>query len=356
MRIRSCRGSAVRAHSSPVSGPRPAWSTIILGAGPIGLTTALFAARRGKVLLVLPSRGGSIEPPRIDSVPVSLLALFLELGLHPAELGVECVHDTRLTAWESHRPVLSRCAATVHLERPRLERMLLKLVRLRGEIELRSDVSINELPHADLILDATGRRAVSARERFGGSMPRVCRTFVARGVFSKRQQVLRLACLPTGYAYRLGNRTTMTLGLVEDRLLEKGTSSSVLARLGELEAGWLVREFPLVDLKPGKGGAASVQWTDTGGSIIRIGDAAFARDALASQGISNGISSGLRILKLRDRRTGVLDRQLSEIFSHITRVTDLISTCRHRNSNSWWTYRRALLNSLRPLTQMQMFR
>ena len=187
-------------------------------------------------------------------------------------------------------------------------------------------------------------------------MPRVCRTFVARGVFSKRQQVLRLASLPTGYAYRLGNRTTMTLGLVEDRPLEKGTSCSVLERLGELEAGWLLREFPLVDLKPGRGGPASVQWTDGEGSIIRIGDAAFARDALASQGIANGISNGLRAVKLRDTRTGALDRQLSEIFSHITRVAEFISTCRHRDSDSWWNYRRALLNSLRPITQMQMFR
>jgi hypothetical protein len=321
---------------------RRLWSTIILGAGPVGLTTALFAARRGKVVIVHPPRTDGSDPQRIDSVPVSPLALFVELGLHPADLAVDCVHDIRLVAWASRHPVLSKCAASVHVERPRLERMLLKLVQLRSEIELRSDLTIHDLPPADLILDATGRRAISARERFRVSTPRIGRTLIARGVFSKRQQALRLACLPTGYAYRLGNQTTMTLGLVEDRAARNTTPYSIFDRLWKFGAGWLLRELSIDDMAPGKGGAASVQWTDGEGPIIRVGDAAFARDALASQGIANGISHGLRVLEQRGDLGRLAQAQHSEMVSHVTRLATLMSTCRHRHCESWLNHRKAL--------------
>ena len=75
-----------------------AWETVILGGGPVGLTTALIAARQGGVLVVLPRQAHARTPLRIDCVPVSLLALFIELGMHPADLGITAVHHHRLVA------------------------------------------------------------------------------------------------------------------------------------------------------------------------------------------------------------------------------------------------------------------
>jgi hypothetical protein len=107
------------------------WDAVIVGAGTVGLLTALAASRRGRVLVVtnrkaraagaLPAEGdfrfaaegvssaqcprsrgyGSrSRAPRIDAVPVSFLALLVEFGVHPAEIGSDSVHTPGLSPGE----------------------------------------------------------------------------------------------------------------------------------------------------------------------------------------------------------------------------------------------------------------
>ena len=54
------------------------------------------------------------------------------------------------------------------------------------------------------------------------------------------------------------------------------------------------------------------------GTAIRIGDAAVARDALASQGIANGISAGLSLFEGLDPERTYCRRTRTEILSHLT--------------------------------------
>jgi 2-polyprenyl-6-methoxyphenol hydroxylase-like FAD-dependent oxidoreductase len=77
------------------------WDTLILGAGPVGLVTALAAARSGRVLVMAPRIPQNTQALRIDSVPLALLALFVEFGLHPSEINAGETHDHRLAAWEA---------------------------------------------------------------------------------------------------------------------------------------------------------------------------------------------------------------------------------------------------------------
>ena len=105
------------------------WETVIFGAGPVGLVTALAAARSGSVLVMSPRVPQSARALRIDSVSLALMALFVELGLHPSEINAEETHDHRLAAWESKTPALIRSAATVYIERPLLEQSLMALAR-----------------------------------------------------------------------------------------------------------------------------------------------------------------------------------------------------------------------------------
>ena len=56
------------------------------------------------------------------------------------------------------------------------------------------------------------------------------------------------------------------------------------------------------------------------GRAIRIGDAAVARDALASQGIANGISGGLSLFEGLDAVETYCWRTQAEILSHLSNL------------------------------------
>ena len=170
-----------------------AWDTIVLGDGPVGLTTALIAARYGRVLVVLPRSAPAAGKLRIDCVPVALLALFIELGLHPSQLGASSVFDRRLVAWSEATPKIARGAGTVHLLRPVLEHCLLERARTQRAISFAFDLSLDALPMTSQILDATGRRAVTVSSSHSPANPAILRAIIVRGAFSRAQQAFRLA-------------------------------------------------------------------------------------------------------------------------------------------------------------------
>jgi hypothetical protein len=316
----------------------PRWNRAIIGGGPVGLATALMAARQGKSLLISRPRPNCARAFRIDSVPAPLLALLIELGLHPARLGAEDIHDHRLIAWEGAEPRIVPSAATVHLMRPLLEEALLELARRHADITLEEARFSALAPPANLCLDATGRASVSATHRIVPDNPAMCRVYVLRGGFSKAQQAFRMAATPTGYVYRSGVASAMVLGVVQGRR-EWALPIRDLARyLRAAGADWLVAGLDAGSFRRAMGGAACVQWNIGPASPIRIGDAALARDPLSSQGISNGISDGL---KACDAGAQAQDRN-AELRRHIGNLRKTISACRYADSPYWSGYASAL--------------
>jgi 2-polyprenyl-6-methoxyphenol hydroxylase-like FAD-dependent oxidoreductase len=315
-----------------------AWDTVILGGGPVGLITALIAARQGRVLVVLPRRAHARSALRIDSVPVSLLALFIELGVHPAELGVVAVHHHRLVAWDSAAPQVVRGAGTAHIVRPILELRLLERVRSHRAITIVTGARLDALPAACRLLDATGRRAITAEHRYLPANPAILRAIIVRGAFSRAQQAFRLASLPTGYAYRLGTTDTLMLGLVQGREQWRVNAGPLAEKLAAAGIEWLLVGMPRSAHESRIGGVASVQWSSGSGRAVRIGDAAVARDALASQGISNGIAAGLSLFEGLEAGASYCRRTRTEILSHLTTLQQLLRSCAHSAHPFWVNY------------------
>ena len=313
--------------------------TVIIGAGAVGLFAALAAARHGRVLLV--ARLGAPRE-RIDAIPLALLGLLVEFGIHPAQLEVDDVHDARLVAWRSPEPAAVPGAATVHIDRCRLEQALRARVVAEPRIAI-ANALVPEHIQARRVLDATGRRAVSSVARVAPRRPLVARSYLVRGRFSRAQQAFRIACLPDGYVYRLGTRSAITLGVV--RAGAGGQASRGDAACLDA-AAWVSDGCPRAGLPPtGRGGLASVQWSIGPASPIRIGDAALARDALASQGLAIGFSDALRVLRgqTADERASWLAGQRRD---HLGAIAHAIDDAHHRDTEFWSEYRQFVRRAL----------
>jgi 2-polyprenyl-6-methoxyphenol hydroxylase-like FAD-dependent oxidoreductase len=317
----------------------PSCDAVVVGAGPVGLAAVLAAARRGRSLLVA-RRTPPAKPPRIDAVPAPFLALLLELGVHPALLGVRRLHDTRLVAWERAEPEVIRGPATAHIERPALERLLAGLVARTPRIELVTLAPLRA-PATRLVIDATGRRAISAQRRVHPPEPWLARTFWAPGSFTPAAQAFRMAALPDGYAYRLGSGTLIMVGIVGARAGARRTPDQVERHLRDFGAGWLLAGLPaLGGMRAGRGGVASCQWSEGGSaSVLRVGDAALARDALAAQGIASGVSDAFQLAAGEAvPGPGWAARQHEQREKHLTALLAVVERCRFRELPTWSRY------------------
>ncbi len=99
----------------------------VLGNGPVGIVAALYAARKEQVLLLAadqPAHACQLQDARVEAVPVSLLALLLEFGIHPHQIGADKVFDQRTYNWSNDELHQSRAPKTVHVHRPALEQAL----------------------------------------------------------------------------------------------------------------------------------------------------------------------------------------------------------------------------------------
>ena len=314
--------------------------TIVLGGGPVGCMAALAAARAGPVLLIEPRIHQAASAPRIDAVPAPLLALLIEFGVHPAELGVSDLHDTALSAWEDADPVCSRTPAKAHIERVALERALharvgrtraIVVSARRDEVEWHSDARV---------IDATGRQAVTASRRVQPSTPKFARIFTLDGSFALTEQGFRIAALPAGYVYRLGSATLLTVGFVGGRHAVAAPAQIIESWIRESGAEWILQGLPpLAAMRSGRGGVASVQFSEgdagNGGRTVRVGDAALARDSLSSQGIANGISDALH--GLADPEAASIRRD-AQLRTHLTSLLTTIRRGRFHADPGWAGY------------------
>lgn len=317
---------------------RLGYETIIVGGGPVGLATALIAARYGSVLAVLARQPSAVGALRIDCVPAALLALFIELGIHPVELGASKVHDARLLAWGGETPDAVRGAATVHILRPLLEERLLARVRATPAITVEAATAVRALPPARRVLDATGRRALTAARRWSPANQGILRGIVLRGSFSHAQQAFRLASLPGGYAYRLGTADALMVGLVQGHEQWRNSDGPFDASLRLAGASWLTAGLDCDGAERSIGGVACVQWSEGTDPAVRIGDSALARDLLASQGIANGIAAALALFEFGASEEEYRQRVEAERIAHLTTLQRLLASCTHRGEPFWHDY------------------
>jgi 2-polyprenyl-6-methoxyphenol hydroxylase-like FAD-dependent oxidoreductase len=321
----------------------PIWNTVVLGAGPVGLAAALAAARGGHTLVLSPNIADPADPPRIDVVPGPFLALLLELGVVPRQIGVDELHDRRWVAWDSERPELVRGRAMAHIERPALELALMDAVRRRPEIHVAVG-SAADLPRsAGIVIDATGRRAYSAERRVRPPEEWIAKTFWSVGNFPHATQAFRIAALPGGYAYRVGTKTRILVGLVVSKSVAVLRPDQIETYIQSAQAGWLLADLPdLSSMSSARGGAASVQWGDGWGPMVPVGDAALARDSLASQGLSSGISDAVSFVRRERRCQKWAERHEEQRHRHLSALHSALSRSRFARSPELDEYARFL--------------
>jgi hypothetical protein len=325
---------------------------IVLGSGPIGLLCALRGRQLGMDVdiytngLPLPQ-----DPPRVECVPAQVVALLVEFGVNPTRIGVDALFHERIMQWSSRTVILTQTPDVAHVGRPALDIALLENALRRGAriSALQGGLLENFRRRPDrecLFLDASGRSAVTAMQRVGSKRPLVARLFhvpMQRGLYGSG---LMVAAGAEGYAYRLANAATLTIGVVGRKDFVRGDSQQIVEKIAAF-APWLVRDVASTHLQSGASGAASVQWSgdeDVGG--IRVGDASFARDALASQGLAMGFSDALKAINQPDHglRKSPRAEEKKAILLHCRRVVRQINSSTFRSAPPWIEYSEFLSN------------
>jgi 2-polyprenyl-6-methoxyphenol hydroxylase-like FAD-dependent oxidoreductase len=344
----------------------------VLGGGPAGLFCGIAAPSTMRVLVLSDRRNlaHSAEEKTLEAVPATVLALLTQYGIHPYDIGLSRLYVNREVAWDSAAPRFVPSVRMPLVERPRLEMAL--LTRLRGlkNVEFRStdrsaarDPTLAGLYTARLV-DATGRRAWTASK-----IERAPRRWVAHiwsfdgHTLNDAATGLKLASLENGYAYRLSSNSFTAVGLVGPGYRGVRSVHDVRSILSEAKAEWLLKGLNLASGRKNGSRVASLQWSihgDAVRSVLSIGDAALARDALASQGLAASISDALyAIAATRDKFGADLlrARQVEQRTAHIRHLVDAIRRCSFRSSPTWSEYLEWLLQhpskSARKLALMQ---
>lgn len=324
------------------------FSAIVVGSGPVGMIAALQLSQRCRTALIAHRLPSPADPPSVEAVPAPLLALLLEFGIHPQQIGVDRLFETRFSAWETATPMRNVGPAMAHVERPALDLALLSKVLAAKRLKIvtgrfstgRLQAMVGPGWGKCRLLDGSGKRAVSANEILRPGKPWASRSFwvASRGCPASRE--FRMAALPGGYVYRLGAAGYVGFGRVGRGKMLTASAAEFTRQLRRYAADWVLDGLPPIDtMQPGKVAPASVQWA-AGNSFIAIGDAALARDPLSSQGLSCGISEALyaaAIDTLRDEQM-FLSRQAAQRSAHLQALTKIIASCRHRDEDAWKGY------------------
>ena len=331
----------------------------VIGSGPAGALCALAAARSMRTLLLLRScdLAASAGAPRsVEAVPGALLALLAEFGVQPEEIGVDQLHYHREIAWDSSIPRDVRSDRAAHVERPLVDFALLRraLHSTRITIEMAAHHTFTREEEswcgrgwrARYLIDATGRRALTA-----AGVMRLPRPWVARlwsfppAVGSPLAAGFKMAALPQGYAYRLSSPRILSFGLVGPAYGLVTSWGAVRREISECGASWILRgmpESPICSLRPR---VASLQWSSgdcDSDRLLRVGDAACARDALGSQGLGTSLSEALYALAALRSASGsdlLRMRQQEQRDAHIRALTACIDSCAWAWTPVWRRYR-----------------
>jgi flavin-dependent dehydrogenase len=324
----------------------------ILGGGPAGLFLGIAAASLLRSRVHLWTRQSYRDRGKtLEAVPVSLLVLLRQFGISPSDIGVSQVYRTREVAWSSIAPSLLSSSPFALIERPRFDRVLLRRLMSFANVDIHEAIGgeFEDATSCDdpsrVVVDATGRRAFMSAE-----VVRAPRQWVARlwsmecATPDERLSGLKLAALEGGYAYRLSSDTFTVVGLI-------GPDYRHLARVDQLrdllESGatsWLLRGIQSAEVDSLAPRVASVQWSlsdDFRKPLFALGDAAVARDPIASQGIATSLSDGLYALTAIRKRVGpnrVRSHQSQQLAEHLKNLLHFIGICWSRASVPWRRY------------------
>ena len=320
---------------------------VVLGSGPVGLLSALRGRQLGiDVGVYTHSVALPQEPPRVECVPAQVVALLVEFGVSPKRLGVDTLFRQRTIQWAGGAVATSPAPDAAHIERPALEIALLEsALRAGAKIDVLREGLVQEFRrrHREgecMLLDASGRSAVTATARIGPRRPLVARLFHLPMRPSLRGSGLMIAAGPEGYAYRLANAATLTLGVVGRKDFVRGDAAHIIEKVAQF-APWLVENIPSAHMRPGASGAASAQWS-VGGNFdsILVGDASFARDALASQGLAMGLSDALKMFAQANKGVTAPPRsdEKKQISVHCQRILQQLKRSAFGSARSWVEY------------------
>jgi 2-polyprenyl-6-methoxyphenol hydroxylase-like FAD-dependent oxidoreductase len=314
----------------------------ILGSGPAGLAAALALSGRGGARIITPGLPAATDVPRVDMVPAALLAFLLELGIHPGQIGVHDLHDERRIAWSDAVPETVRGSAVAHVERPALELALLAALERTSGFKIIPSPAAHPTDPGERVVDATGRRAVSATRTTGLAKPWIARVFSRHGVFDKADQAFRLAALPAGYAYRLASPRLLAIGVVVSKAAGM-TPKDIEKYVHAADAGWVLEGLGSLDsIQAGKGGVASVQWSAGPAATLRVGDASLARDSLSAQGLCSGISDAVSLVRNSGHADRWPNREREQLKRHLACLANAMERSRFRAEKPWAEYRRFL--------------
>jgi hypothetical protein len=305
----------------------------IIGDGPAALSCALFAARRAPVQLC--ARRTPLPVPTVESVPAATLTVLLELAITPDELDVHRLTRERLLAWEDGEARGHRGPVCAHIDTAALRAALWRQIEADPAIAV-----IDRLLPADARsgwIDASGRRAITAP---GHRRPPRTWTAATITVQSRPEAAadLQLAAAPDGYAYRLGSAHWTTIGWVGPNRAPRD-AADLRDRIEHAGAGWLLDDGVLASRvantvrRP-----ASTSLPALGGPAVPIGDAALTRDALASQGVSIGLSDACLVTDPRMTVSRMAARRADAVVRHLRHLSTMIAACRYAHSPAWARY------------------
>lgn len=332
--------------------------THVVGSGPVALAAALRLASSRRVALhlsrrtVLASHRG-LATTSIEAVPAATLALLVELGVHPFAIGARALHRSKRVAWESPDWIHVDAPAVAHLERPALEHSLFALVQDHPNIDVRevSAESMRALAVAEdgQVFDATGRRsrfALSKHVIEGGPIGRTwTRLKSVQPQTPAQPDAFQIAALPEGYVYRLASECSELIGWC-------GSSSLLAVSLDGwnrilAESGLTWQEVPTANSEGGfapwqrgKAGSAGAQRCMPASGFVPLGDAAYARDVLCSQGLAIGLSDAMYALDVDSpsKLAAWNQHRHEQYVSHLVSLLRAIGACRYRASKFWRRY------------------
>jgi 2-polyprenyl-6-methoxyphenol hydroxylase-like FAD-dependent oxidoreductase len=302
----------------------------VVGSGTTALAAALFAAHGGPVDLY--SRTRTARSRSVESIPAAALTLLVELGITPDELDVAALTKQRIVAWQDSEPRVLDGPSCAHIDTAALHHALLRRAATNAAVTFRAGLDPSSLRPG--WVDATGRRAVSARRHI-----RPPRTWTAALVTvpSTDAGELRLAAAHDGYAYRLGSAHWTSIGWVgPDR--PPLTGEELRARIETRGAGWLLGGAQIPDGLVTQRRPASAAVPEPSNAAVPVGDAALARDALASQGVSIGLSDACLVADPETTLDDMTRRRKEAITRHFRHLAEMATTCRYAEALCWSEY------------------
>lgn len=275
----------------------------VIGAGPAGVAVARQLHAAGLDVTVIDP--GLPPAPRVESLPANGLALAESLGLDTA-LNAACLDRARgmrmhwraaaeLREFPEDPPLL--------LDRVRLHHALrgavsdLRVIPARGgRIAPAGDrprVQAGDcLVAARVIVDARGRAGLRGSRRLGADL--VALPFAGRlAAASAAAAMMQIEALEDGWLWAC----TLPDGRLSGQLFLEATTLAGLGRPAQraLLARRLAATYPGVDPIAGRVAPAMLDAVDdpfAGDFVLRVGDAALARDPIASHGLLHALRSG----------------------------------------------------------------